>query len=57
MEEAVLSASKKKFGNHLELEARYNEELGEIEIFRFKTVTEKVEDPDLEILLEEAKEL
>jgi len=56
LEEAVLSASKKKFGNHLELEARYNEELGEIEIFRFKTVTEKVEDPDLEILLKEAKE-
>jgi N utilization substance protein A len=56
LEEAVLSASKKKFGNHLELEARYNEELGEIEIFRFKTVTEKVEDPDLEISLQEAKE-
>ena len=54
LEEAVLSASKKKFGNHLELEARYNEEMGEIEIFRFKTVTEKVEDADLEILLEEA---
>jgi len=57
LEEAVLSASKKKFGNHLELEARYNEEMGEIEIFRFKTVTEKVEDPDLEILLEEAKKV
>ncbi len=54
LEEAVLSASKKKFGNHLELEARYNEEMGEIEIFRFKTVAEKVEDPDLEILLDEA---
>ena len=57
LEEAVLSASKKKFGNHLELEARYNEEMGEIEIFRFKTVTEKVEDPDLEILLEDAKKV
>ncbi|HME44304.1 MAG TPA: transcription termination factor NusA [Syntrophorhabdales bacterium] len=57
LEEAVLSASKKKFGNHLELEARYNEEMGEIEIFRFKTVTENVEDPDLEILLEEAKKV
>ncbi len=57
LEEAVLSASKKKFGNHLELEARYNEEMGEIEIFRFKTVAEKVEDPDLEILLEEAKKV
>jgi N utilization substance protein A len=57
LEEAVLSASKKKFGNHLELEARYNEELGEIEIFRFKTVTENVGDADLEILLDEAKQV
>ena len=56
LEEAVLSASKKKFGAHLELEARYNEEMGEIEIFRFKTVTENVEDPDLQISLEEAKQ-
>jgi transcription termination/antitermination protein NusA len=56
LEEAVLSASKKKFGSHLELEARYNEELGEIEIFRFKTVAENVEDPDMEISLEDARE-
>jgi N utilization substance protein A len=56
LEEAVLSASKKKFGAHLELEARYNEEMGEIEIFRFKTVTENVEDPDLQISLDEAKQ-
>jgi hypothetical protein len=26
LEEAILLASKKKFGNHLDLEARYNEE-------------------------------
>ena len=55
LEEAVLSASKKKFGSHLELEARYNEGLGEIEIFRFKTVAEEVQDPDLEVTLEEAR--
>jgi len=55
LEEAVLSASKKKFGNHLELEARYNQEVGEIEIFRFKTVAEQVEDPDMEISLDEAR--
>jgi N utilization substance protein A len=56
LEEAVLSASKKKFGSHLDLEARYNPEVGEIEIFRFKTVVEDVQDTDMEITMEEAKE-
>ncbi len=56
LEEAVLSASKKKFGSHLELEAKYNPDIGEIEIFRFKTVVEDIEDPDMEISIEEAKE-
>ncbi|HAR94414.1 MAG TPA: transcription termination/antitermination protein NusA, partial [Deltaproteobacteria bacterium] len=55
LEEAILSASKKKFGNHLDLEARYNYELGEIEVFRFKTVVDEVQDPDMEISVEEAK--
>ncbi len=33
IQEAILSASKKKFGNHLDLEARYNDELDEVEVF------------------------
>jgi N utilization substance protein A len=55
LEEAILSASKKKYGSHLDLEAHYNEELGEIEVFQFKTVTEIVGDPDMEITADEAK--
>jgi N utilization substance protein A len=55
LEEAILSASKKKYGSHLDLEARYNEELGEIEVFQFKTVVEEVNEPDMEIALENAK--
>jgi transcription termination/antitermination protein NusA len=55
LEEAILSASKKKYGSHLDLEAHYNEELGEIEVFQFKTVTETVGEPDMEITAEEAK--
>jgi N utilization substance protein A len=55
LEEAILSASKKKYGSHLDLEAHYNEELGEIEVFQFKTVTEKVGEPDMEITADEAK--
>jgi N utilization substance protein A len=55
LEEAILSASKKKYGSHLDLEAHYNEELGEIEVFQFKTVMEKVGEPDMEITTDEAK--
>jgi transcription termination/antitermination protein NusA len=55
LEEAILSASKKKYGSHLDLEAHYNEELGEIEVFQFKTVTEEVGEPDMEITTDEAK--
>ena len=55
LEEAILSASKKKFGSHLDLEAHYNEELGEIEVFQFKTVAENVSEPDMEITADDAK--
>jgi N utilization substance protein A len=55
LEEAILIASKKKFGNHLDLEARYNEELGEIEVFQFKTVVEEVTENDMEISVTDAK--
>jgi len=55
LEEAMLNASKKKFGANLDLEARYNEELDEIEVFQFKTVVEEVTDPEKEISLDEAK--
>jgi transcription termination/antitermination protein NusA len=55
LEEAILLASKKKFGNHLDLEARYNEELGEIEVFQFKTVVEEVAEEDMEISVTDAK--
>jgi transcription termination/antitermination protein NusA len=54
LEEAILSASKKKYGSHLDLEARYNEELGEIEVFQFKTVVDEVREPDNEITVGEA---
>ncbi len=56
VESAMVSAARKKFGPKVELEARFNEETGEIELFQFKTVVEKVKDPELEISLEEARE-
>ncbi len=57
LEQAVLTASRKKYGQQGEIEVRYNEEIGEVELFQFKQVVEEVNDPSTEISLEEAKEL
>ena len=57
LESAMLKAAEKRFGGTKIIEARYNEELGEIELFLFKTVVEEVEDEDLHISLEEARKL
>jgi transcription termination/antitermination protein NusA len=55
LESAMVIASRKKLGAHAEIEAHYNEEIGEIEVFQFKTVVETVVDPDLQISAEEAR--
>ncbi|MEE8396682.1 MAG: NusA N-terminal domain-containing protein, partial [bacterium] len=39
IQEAVTSAAKRKFKNFTEVEARVNEQSGELEVFRYKTVT------------------
>ncbi len=57
LEEALRSAARKRFGTKVDVEVRYNEELGEIEAFQFKEVVEKVTEPDLEIDLEQGREL
>ena len=57
LEEALRSAARKKFGTKVDVEVRYNEELGEVEVFQFKDVVEKVTEPDLEIDLEEGRKL
>jgi len=57
LEEALGSAARKKFGTKIDIEVRYDEELGEIEIFQFKAVVEKVTEPDMEIDLEEGRKL
>lgn len=57
LEEALRSAARKKFGNQIDIEIQYSEELGEIEVFQFKNVAEVVTDPQLEISLEEGRKL
>ncbi len=60
VENAVLSAAEKLFrmnGKDNELEARYNEETGEVELFEFKEVVDDLNYPDVEISLQDAGEL
>jgi len=57
LEQAVLSAANKKYRNTRDLEAHYNEELGEVELFEFVTVVDEVQDSYKEIDLEEAREI
>ncbi len=57
LEEALKSAARKKFGNKLDIEVQYSEELGEIEVFQFMDVAEVVTEPALQISLEEGRKL
>lgn len=57
IEAAMLTAARKKLGFYGDLEAQYNPDSGEVELFQFKTVAETVTDAHLEMPLERAKEL
>ncbi|MGD0275187.1 MAG: transcription termination factor NusA [Syntrophales bacterium] len=57
LEVAMLTAARKKMGAEVELEAHYNDEAGEIEVFQFKTVVERIVDPDMQISVEDARTL
>src|SRR5262245_22687642 len=54
VEEAMKQAARRAKGQEKEIEARYNEELGEIELFEFREVVEAVADPTAQVTLEEA---
>lgn len=57
LESAVLSAANKKYRNTRELEAHYNNDRGEVELFEFVTVVDEVQDSYKEIDLREAQEI
>ena len=57
LEQAVLTASRKKYGHQGEIEVHYNEEVGEVELFQFKQVVVEVTNPSTEISLGEARGL
>ncbi len=57
LEQAVIHAARRTLGINADLEAHYNEELDEIELFQFRTVVDDVDDESLEIEVTEAKKL
>jgi N utilization substance protein A len=55
LEEAMKQAARRDRGLESEIEARYNEELGEIELFEFREVVDSVSDADTQVTLDAAK--
>jgi transcription termination/antitermination protein NusA len=54
IETAMLSAAKKIIGQNIHLEAKFNPEIGEVELFKILTVVDAVTDPETQITLEQA---
>ncbi len=56
IESAMEAAARKKFGMTKDIESQFNPDLGEVELIEWRTVVEDVEDDDIEITIEEARE-
>ncbi len=55
VENAMQSAARKVVGAEFRLEAQYNPEMGEVELFKILTVVETVNDPATEVTIEQAR--
>src|SRR5262252_4918643 len=55
IEAAILKAAQSAFGPTRELEARFSDETGQVDLFQYMTVVEKVGEPEREIVFEDAK--
>jgi len=57
VENALLTAAKKRYGSSDNIQVKVDPETGEIEAFYIKKIVEKITDPKLEITLEEARRM
>jgi N utilization substance protein A len=55
LKDAMVSAAKKTFGHDKRIEAQFNTDLGEVELFEIKTVVEHVDDAENQVVLAEAR--
>ena len=56
LEQAILTAAKRAFGEEREMEAKFNEATGRVDLFQIIIVADPVTKPAKEITLEEAKQ-
>jgi transcription termination/antitermination protein NusA len=57
VEAAMVAAARKRYGTERDIEAQYNEELGEVELFEWRLVVDDVTDPETEITFDDARQL
>jgi transcription termination/antitermination protein NusA len=55
LKDAMVSAAKKTFGHDKRIEAQFNTDLGEVELFEIKTVVEHIDDAENQVILAEAR--
>ncbi len=55
LKDAMLSAAKRTYGPEKKIEAQFNPEIGEVELFEILTVVDRVQDPENEMELGEAR--
>jgi transcription termination/antitermination protein NusA len=55
IEAAILTAAKRSFGQDRELEARFNQETGVVDLFQYMIVVEEIENSELEVSYTAAK--
>jgi len=56
LEEAMKQAARRRYGQEKEIEARFNDETSEIELFEFRTVVAEVTDEETQIVIAAAKD-
>src|SRR5439155_1062783 len=55
LEDAMLSAARRTFGLEHQIEAKFNPDIGEVELFEIKTVVDQITDPTNQIAVKDAK--
>lgn len=57
LEAAMLTAARKVFGLERDIEAHFNEDTGEVELFEFRTVVQEITEPEVQITVVEAEQI
>src|SRR5262245_30005397 len=55
LEDAMLSAARRTFGLEHQIEAKFNSDIGEVELFEIKTVVDEITDPTNQVTVKDAK--